>query len=59
VTGVEIDQDRDGRPDRWQSWTKGRLTAEELDTDRDGKPDRRVRYGENGNVLGLERVGAR
>ena len=59
VAGVEIDQDRDGRTDRWQSWKGGKMTAEELDTDRDGKPDRRVRYGANGNVLGLDRIDAR
>jgi hypothetical protein len=59
VTQVEIDQDRDGRPDRWQSWRQGRLSAEDLDTDRDGKPDRRLRYGEDGHVLGLEPIAAR
>jgi hypothetical protein len=59
LRGVEIDQDRDGRPDRWQSWDRGRLVAEELDTDRDGQPDRRLRYGEDGRVLGLDPVAAR
>jgi hypothetical protein len=59
VTAVEIDQDRDGRTDRWQSWRQGRLAAEELDTDRDGKPDRRLRYGDDGRVLGLDAVAVR
>jgi hypothetical protein len=59
VTGVEIDQDRDGRADRWQSWRNGRLTGEELDIDADGRPDRRLRYGDDGRVLGLEPVTAR
>jgi hypothetical protein len=56
---VALDQDRDGRPDRWQSWERGRLKAEELDTDRDGKPDRRLRYGDDGRVLGLDRLAVR
>lgn len=59
VTSVAIDQDRDGRPDRWQSWRQGRLTGEELDTDRDGRPDRRLRYGDDGRVLGLDTIAAR
>jgi hypothetical protein len=59
VTGVAIDQDRDGRSDRWQSWREGRLTGEELDTDRDGRPDRRLRYGDDGRVLGLDPIAAR
>jgi hypothetical protein len=59
VVSVEIDQDRDGRWDRWQSWARGRLVEEQLDSDGDGRPDRRVRYGERGNVLGLESVASR
>jgi hypothetical protein len=59
VTGVEIDQDRDGRWDRWQSWTRGRLTSEELDTNGDGRPDRRLRYGDDGRILRLEPLAAR
>jgi len=59
VTAVEIDQDRDGRTDRWQSWRQGRLIGEELDTDRDGRPDRRLRYGDDGRVLGLDPIAAR
>jgi len=56
---VEIDQDRDGRTDRWQSWRQGLLTAEEFDTDRDGRPDRRVGYGNDGRVLRLDPIAAR
>jgi len=36
--------DRDGRPDRWQSWQRGRLVSEELDTDGDGRRDDREDY---------------
>jgi len=57
VTRLEVDADRDGRMDRWQSFSAGRLAAEELDTDGDGKPDRRIRYGDKGQVVGLERLG--
>jgi hypothetical protein len=56
IVGVEVDADRNGRIDRWQDWTDGRLHSEELDTDGDGGPDRRIRYGEKGQVLGLETV---
>jgi hypothetical protein len=59
LTAVAIDQDRDGRADRWQSWRQGRLAGEELDTDRDGRPDRRLRYGDDGRVLGLDPIAAR
>ena len=59
VSAVELDQDRDGRPDRWQSWARGRLTSEELDTNRDGRPDRRLRYGDDGRILGLEPLAPR
>jgi hypothetical protein len=56
VTGVEVDADRDGRMDRWRSFSGGRLQFEDVDTDGDGKPDRRIRYGDKGRVLGLERL---
>jgi hypothetical protein len=59
LSAVEIDQDRDGKLDRWQTWQRGRLTAEELDTDHDGRPDRRLRYGDDGRVLGLDRLAPR
>jgi len=57
VTMVEVDADRDGRMDRWRNLAGGRLQAEEVDTDGDGKPDRRIRYGDKGQVVGLERLG--
>lgn len=56
IAGVELDADRDGRIDRWQEWRAGRLVAEDLDTDGDGRPDRRLRYGDAGRVLGVERL---
>jgi hypothetical protein len=54
VRGVDLDTDRDGKPDRWQKWEAGRLLLEELDTDADGVADRRLRYGAQGEVLGME-----
>jgi hypothetical protein len=59
VIRVELDTDRDGRIDRWQEWRAGRLISEEVDTDGDGRPDQRIRYGEGGNVLGLEAIASR
>jgi hypothetical protein len=56
IVGVEVDADRNGRTDRWQEWAEGRLRSEELDIDGDGVSDRRIRYGDKGQVLGLETV---
>jgi hypothetical protein len=56
VVRVELDGDRDGRFDRWQVLEAGRLSAEELDTDADGRPDRRIRYGDGGRILAMERL---
>jgi hypothetical protein len=52
VGGLETD--RDGRIDRWQDWSAGRLGTEKLDTDGDGRPDRLLRYDADGRVVGLE-----
>ena len=54
VETVVVDSDRDGKPDRWQHWEKGRLQYEDLDTNGDQKPDKRLRYGAKGEVLALE-----
>jgi hypothetical protein len=54
VARVELDSDGDGRADRWQRWPQGRLSDEDVDTDHDGRPDRRIRYHDDGRVLGLE-----
>jgi hypothetical protein len=56
VSRVEVDADRDGRMDRWRSVSGGRVQAEDVDTDGDGKPDHRIRYGDKGQVVGLERI---
>jgi hypothetical protein len=53
---VEIDSDRDGRVDRWQTWEGGRLRSEELDTSGGGRPDRRIVYDARGSVLRIERL---
>ena len=56
VVRIETDSDRDGRPDRWQSWERGRLVSEELDTDGDGRPDRRLVFGPRARLLRVERL---
>jgi hypothetical protein len=56
VVGIEIDSDRDGRPDRFQAWERGRLVREDLDTDGDGKPDRRLVFGPKARLLRVERL---
>jgi hypothetical protein len=56
VTKVEVDSNRDGRMDRFRTFSGGKLQTEEVDTDGDGKPDRRIRYGDKGQVIGLERL---
>ena len=53
---IEMDTDRDGRPDRWQDWDKGRIASEEIDTNGDGKPDRRLVFGPKARLLRVERV---
>lgn len=47
---LEVDEDRDGRTDRWQRWKGSRLAFEDVDTDGDGKPDTRWRYGPEGKL---------
>jgi len=59
VVAVELDSDHNGAIDRWQTMGGGRLLEEQLDTDGDGRPDRRLRYGAQGQLLGLETVAAR
>jgi hypothetical protein len=59
VTQVQVDADRDGRIDRWQNWSQGKLVSEDLDTDGDGKPDKRLRFGPKGEVVALEPYPAR
>jgi hypothetical protein len=51
---VELDTDGDGKVDRWQELSGGRLVREDLDTDHDGKPDRRIHYDAQGHVTRLE-----
>lgn len=51
---VVLDSDRDGRSDRWQTWTRGRLVREDLDTDGDEVADRRLRYADSGDVIALD-----
>jgi hypothetical protein len=51
---VAVDTDRNGKMDRWQSWSHERIVREELDVDGDGIADRRLRYGPGGAVAGVE-----
>jgi len=50
----EFDEDGDGKVDRAEYVSKGRVFLEELDTNHDGKPDRRLFYGADGAILKIE-----
>ena len=54
MASVGVDADNDGRIERWQTWSGGRVVSEELDTDGDGISDRRLRYGPGGRLLGMD-----
>ena len=56
---IGIDSDGDGKIERWQTWVGGRVVSEELDTDGDGISDRRLRYGANGQLVGMDILNAR
>jgi antitoxin component YwqK of YwqJK toxin-antitoxin module len=58
VASVGVDSNRDGKIERWQTWSGGRVVTEELDTDGDGITDRRLRYGANGQLLGMDKITA-
>jgi hypothetical protein len=41
---AEVDTDRDGRPDRWETYANGAIHTAAFDENRDGVPDRRLTY---------------
>jgi hypothetical protein len=44
VVAAEEDSNRDGRPDKWETYESGALKTVAFDGDYDGKPDRRLTY---------------
>ena len=44
LLAVEEDGNRDGRPDKWETYAAGTLKTVSFDEDRDGRPDRRLTY---------------
>ena len=49
LVAVEEDANRDGKPDKWETYAKGALLTVAFDENHDGTPDRRLSY--NGGVL--------
>ena len=50
----EFDEDGDGKVDRAEYVSKGRVFLEEFDTNQDGKADRRLFRGPDGEVIKVE-----
>ena len=44
LLAADEDTNRDGRPDKWQTYQGGALTTAAFDEDHDGRPDRRLTY---------------
>lgn len=51
---VDEDTDADGRPDKWETYERGRLVYVDLDLTGRGTPARRLVYGADGNIDRLE-----
>jgi hypothetical protein len=51
---LEFDEDGDGKVDRTEYVSRGKVFLEELDTDHDGKPDRRLFRDPDGALLKIE-----
>ena len=51
LVDVEEDADKDGRPDKWESYDRGTLKTAAFDEDHDGKPDRRLTYDSGALVM--------
>lgn len=51
---VEEDTDVDGRPDKWETYAKGRLVYVDLDLTGRGTPARRLVYSADGSIDRLE-----
>jgi hypothetical protein len=54
ISRREFDEDGDGKVDRVEYLSEGRVFMEELDTDHDAKPDRRIVRGPDGGPLRIE-----
>jgi hypothetical protein len=50
---ADEDTDRDGRPDKWETFADGVLATVAFDENRDGRPDRRLTYRQ-GSVTVIE-----
>ncbi len=50
ATGVAIDKHKDGKPDYWKYYRRGKIYKREWDRNFDGKPDLRV-LEDNGRVI--------
>lgn len=48
---ADEDTDRDGRPDKWETYREGILVAVAFDENRDGRPDRRLTYQDGAVTL--------
>jgi hypothetical protein len=44
LLAADEDTNRDGQPDKWQTYQGGALTTAAFDEDHDGRPDRRLTY---------------
>ena len=51
LVAVEEDSNGDGRADRWEKYSAGRLQTASFDENRDGRIDRRLTYQEGTLVL--------
>ena len=53
LASAEEDTNRDGTPDKWESYVTGALKTVAFDENHDGKPDRRLTYEAGGTVVSL------
>jgi hypothetical protein len=51
LIAVDEDTNRDGRADRWEKYTAGRLQSASFDEDGDGRADRRLTYHDGTLIL--------
>jgi hypothetical protein len=53
LVAAEEDGNKDGRPDKWESYERGAMKTAAFDEDHDGKPDRRFTY-DGGTLVLIE-----
>jgi antitoxin component YwqK of YwqJK toxin-antitoxin module len=51
LVAAEEDVNKDGKPDKWETYEQGSLTSAAFDENHDGKPDRRLTYKDGALVL--------